>query len=188
MAKLITMFFILIAIQAMILVFYNPSDPTAGSSEIEIRLNATSVICPGSTTPISCAASSVDCGCPAASTNALWGFITNIKDWGTLDFVLAFVGLSATLIATGIIAGSVFGFKTDFIIFAGAISGIISIGSVFVQLASIIMKDINTLFTDGARICNNCGPSVLITALIVGPFAFYYFWTVLDWWRGRDGM
>lgn len=172
----------------MILIFANPTE----TNDIEIRYNATSVMCPGATVPITCDYTVINCCAGSASnsttTNALWGFVTNIEDWDSGQFIIGFVTIAVTLMAAGIIAGAVFGFKTDFIMFAALIGGLVSIGSVFIQLANIFRSDISTMFTDTARgiYCNNCGVANLMTALIIGPFAFYYFWMVISWWRGQD--
>lgn len=151
MAKLINMFFILIAIQAMLLLYYNPT--TTGGD-------------PGS---------------------SIWEFIMNIDNWNSLGFILAMVGIAAGIGLVGVAASAIFAFKTDFLIFAAAIPGFISMGVIFVNLANVF-RDFLTgmIFTDCLAVVGSCAAVNTIVALTIGPFAFYYVWTIVEWWRGKD--
>jgi hypothetical protein len=151
MAKLSTMFFFLIIIQASLILF-------AGSS----------------------------------GGGDLWDFVWNIDKWGSLAFILTLGAIAAGVGLVGISSGSIFGFKTDFLIMGPAIIGLISIGAVFTQLANVIKNElISRVFTsciadailDSSYICR---PAVFIVAITIGPIAFYYVWTVISWWKNQD--
>ena len=149
MAKLATMFFILIALQAVMTLYAAPSY-------------------------------TVD--------TPLWEFVTNIDNWSSLNFILGLVGIAGGVALAGIIAGTVFGFKTDFIIFAGAIGGFISIGVVFVNFANMIRDELTAFFGAVDPTCTlaSCALVTWILAITIAPIAFYYVWTVVEWWRGKD--
>ena len=120
--------------------------------------------------------------------NQVWTFVMNMDRWGDLTFILTLFSIAAGIGLVGIAASSIFGFKIDFLVLATAIGGLISIGYVFSNLATIVRADlINRVFTTciGAPLMS-CTPANFIVAITVGPFAFYYVWTVLEWWRGRD--
>jgi len=165
MAKLATMFFVLIAIQAVLLMY--------GSSTV-------------------------------AETD-IWTFITNMERWGSLTFILAVIGIAGGIGLTGIAAASTFGFKTDFLIFAPAVAGFISLGVVLTDLARFMNSQMTSYFfhcdpsltgttlVDGVATANlaYCLTSQtaivnFIIALTIGPLAFYYMWTIVEWWRGKD--
>jgi len=144
MAKLFSMFLVLIAIQAVLIIFV---------------------------------------GQEAVNTD-IWNFITNMSEWGTLDFILAIVGLTGIGLV-GVAAASAFGFKSDFIILAAAIPGLISIGAVFTNLATFVYSQVNGLFFPTCA--DPCFKTTFLVAMTIGPIALYYVWTVLEWWRGKDG-
>lgn len=144
MAKLITMFMILIALQACILIYQD-------SSQMD---------------------------------NAIWNFVMNMDQWSSLTFILSLFAIAGGLALVGIIAGSTFGFKTDFIILAQAIAGFITIGAVFTQFASIVKSELTSRIFVGCT--GSCAPANFIVAITVGLLAFYYVWTVIEWWRGKD--
>lgn len=145
MAKLMTMFLILIAIQACLLIYAAPN----------------------------------------SLTTDLWTFVTNMDNWNNIDFILALVGIAGAIGLTGIVAGTMFGFKTDFLIFAPAVAGLLSMGVVFTQLASTMRSELISRFFPTCDL-SNCGPVTFIIAITIGPIALYYAWTVIEWWRGKD--
>jgi hypothetical protein len=148
MAKLMSMFLVLIVIQSALLIYTNQT----------------------------------------AVDNVLWNFVMNLHQWGNLAFVLALIGIAAGIGLVGVAAASTFGFKTDFLIFAPAIAGFISLGVVLTNLASVIQGElIGSVFTT-CDISNPilCGPVNLILALTVGWLGLFYTWTIIEWWRGKD--
>ena len=169
MAKLAVMFFVLIAIQAMLIIYANQDPAGAGLG------------------------------------GDIWTFIMNLDRWGSRTFVLALVGIAAGIGLIGIIAANTFGFKTDFLIFAPAVFGFITLGVVFTNLAVFLKKEIiamalkcdpgltGTTIVEGV-VTNNltyCLDSQaylsnFIVGIIIGPLAFYYVWTIVEWWRGKD--
>ena len=165
MAKLITMFFILIAIQACLLVYGGH--------------------CNNLTPGLDGIFGTDDDICSDAGTN-IWEFIMNIDNWNSLTFILTLVGIAAGIGLVGVAAGAVFGFKTDFLLLAGAIGGIISMGVIFVNLANTIRDELIARIFTGCTLTGSCSPANFIVAIIVGPFALYYVWTVIEWWRGKD--
>ena len=148
MAKLITMFFILIALQAGMLLFYNSS----------------------------------------SANTQLWDFLWNQDNWTSLGFILTVGALAAGLLLAGITAGTSFRFITDFIVMGPAIVGLISIGVVFTNFTNLIRKElISNIFTECVDLSPiACTPVNFIIAITIGPIAFYYVWTVCEWWRGKD--
>ena len=150
MAKLFSMFVVLIAVQACLILY---ADPTYTSE-----------------TP-------------------LWKFVMGINNsWNTLEFITAIVGIAAGVWLVGIAASSIFGFKTDFLVFAPAITGLVSIGVIFINLGRAMQDElISRVFTT----CNlisplTCSPVTFIIAITIGPVALFYVWTVIEWWRGKD--
>jgi hypothetical protein len=118
----------------------------------------------------------------------IWQFVTGLNTWGTLGFILALLGIAGGIGLVGIAAASTFGFKTDFLIFAPAIAGLISMGLVFTNLAKALQDDlIGRIFTT-CDIANPilCTPVTFIIAITIGPVALYYVWTIIEWWRGKD--
>ena len=153
-ARLITMFLILIALQACLLIYVAPGE--------------------------------------AENTN-LWTFVTNIDNWNSLTFILTLVAIAAGIGLVGVAAGSVFGFRTDFLLLAPAIGGIISMGVVFVNLGNVIRNELfsNIFSVSAGGDCAidaiaTCTPVTYLVAIIIGPMALYYVWTVIEWWRGKD--
>ena len=146
MAKLSTMFFVLIAIQACLMLYQDiPPDATD-----------------------------------------LWNFVWGMDSWGTETFLLSLTAIAAALFASGITSGTLFGFKTDFLIMGPAIAGLLTIGAIFTNLASQIQVDLNASFFPGCVGLDVCSPSLFFIAITIGPLAFYYAWTVVEWWRGKD--
>ena len=148
MAKLMTMFLILIAIQACLIIY---TDQTPENTMI-------------------------------------WQFVTGMNTWGTLGFILALLGIAAGIGLVGIAAASTFGFKTDFLIFAPAIAGLISMGIVFTNLAKALQDDLISRIFTTCDIANPllCTPVTFIVAITIGPVALFYVWTIIEWWRGKD--
>lgn len=151
-AKLMTMFLILIALQAVMMMYHNPlvDNQTLGNTQI-------------------------------------WDFLWNMDNWSSIGFILTLSAIAAAIGLTGITSGSVFGFKTDFLIMAPAIGGLISMGVVFTNLANVVRDELTSrVFTDCIASSLPCTPVLFIVALTIGPIAFYYAWTVIEWWRGKD--
>lgn len=149
MAKLITMFFILIALQACLILYANPT----------------------------------------TEDTDIWTFVTNVDNWNSLTFILGLIGIAVGIGVVGIaIAG--FGYKTDFLIFSLAIAGFISMGVVFVNLANVLRDELIARFFTSCAVTDftstACSPVNWIIAIVIGPLAFYYVWTVIEWWRGKD--
>lgn len=165
MAKLMTMFFVLIAIQGVLLLYGSQTD----------------------------------------TGTDIWTFVTNMDRWGSLPFVLALIGIAGGIGLVGIAAASTFGFKTDFLIFAPAVAGFISLGVVLTNLAMFLKNQLTSMFfhcdpaMTGTMLVNNVLTNKLtyclssqttivnfIVAMTIGPLALYYVWTIIEWWRGKD--
>jgi len=150
MAKLVTLFFIMVAIQASLLMFAQQTPQTTD----------------------------------------LWSFMTNIDNWNSLTFILTLVGIAGAIGLVGIAATSLFGFKTDFLMLAPAIAGLISMGVVFINLANVLRDElVSRVFTDcgvSPAALHACAPVNWILAITIAPLAFFYVWTVMEWWRGKD--
>ena len=147
MAKLVTMFFVLIVIQACLLLY----------------------------------------GAPTPANTNLWDYVINIDNWNSLTFIVTLVSIAAGIGLVGVAAGSIFGFKTDFLMLAPAIGGLISMGVVFVNLGNVIRAElIGRVFTDCTGILTNCTPVNFILAITIAPMALFYVWTIISWWRNTD--
>lgn len=148
MAKLVTMFMILIAIQAALLLYH---DQTPQNTDI-------------------------------------WTFVTNLDNWNSLKFITTLATIAAILAGVGIAGSTFFGFKVDSVLFAGAIGGLISMGVIFVNLANVLRNELISRFfyVAGCSLGNPCPPVTWIIAITIGPFALYYVWAVVEWWRGKD--
>ena len=119
--------------------------------------------------------------------NAVWNFVININNWSSISFLLGLIGIAGGIGLIGIAAGTAFGFKTDFLIFAGAIAGFISMGSIFVNLGNVLRDDlIARVFVGDSCTLASCAPVTFIIAITIAPVAFFYAWTVIEWWRGKD--
>lgn len=149
MAKLITLFMILVAIQACLILY-------------------------GDSTP---------------EDTDIWSFVTNLDNWNSLEFIVSIAALAAVLASVGIAGSTFFGFKVDSVLFASVIAGILSMGVVFVNLGNVLRNElISRLFYSSCSILepNACAPANWILAITLGPFALYYVWTAVEWWRGKD--
>jgi hypothetical protein len=141
----------------------------------------------------------------AGDGGGIWSFIMNMDRWGSLTFTLALVGIAAGIGLVGIIAASTFGFKTDFLIFAPAVAGFISLGVVLTNLAMFLKNQlidiafkcdpglagtviVNGIVTPMLTYCTDSQTyaATFIIGIIIGPLAFYYVWTIVEWWRGKD--
>jgi len=126
------------------------------------------------------------------SNNSLWDLVTHPEHWKTTSFVEALLTLSWGMILVGVVAGSIFGFKTDFIIFAPAVAGLIGMGVIIFQLYDVLSSDLAARFgctyLDPALgpTLTNCPPVQWILWITVSPLAVYYIWTVVENWRGKD--
>lgn len=148
MAKLATMFLILIALQACLIIY---SDKTPDNTD-------------------------------------LWKFVTGMANWSSLGFIVTLTAIAAAVIYGGISPGGFMGFRYDFLIMAPAIGGLIGLGVVFTSLATVIRDElVSRIFTTcDLSTLIGCNPVIFIIAITVGPVAFYYAWTVVEWWRGKD--
>ena len=185
MARLLTMFMVLIALQAVLVLY------TAGTAS------------PGNSCSIHTLGGSSECGshsgcswdagtstCTGTESNSLWTFLIQTDKWNSTFFIILMVGMSLTILIPALfIGGATFRFITDFMVFAPAVGFLIAIGVVFMNLAAFIRSEIlarilpTWCMTPGGGLCPT---GVYILAVFVAPFAFYYMWTVIEWWRGRD--
>jgi len=117
-----------------------------------------------------------------------WELVTNSANWNNTTFILSIIGIAGSIGLVGIVAGSIFGFKTDFIIFAIAIPGLISLGLPFVNLYNVLSSEITSRFFPGCGvgIATGCNITNLILATTLGAVFVFYVFTVIDWWRNRD--
>lgn len=119
-------------------------------------------------------------------SNDIWTFVTSLDNWGSTTFLISLGAIAAAIGLTGITSGSIFGFKTDFLIMGPAIAGLISIGAVFVQFGNILRDELVSKFACVESSVAACPSANFIVAVLIGPLAFYYAWTVIEWWRGKD--
>ena len=130
-------------------------------------------------------------------STVIWTFINGLDGWGTSAFTLTLIGIAAGIGLIGIAAASTFGIKTDFLIFAPAIAGFITVGVVLSNLANFMRSELTSriFYCDPAAlalaILEDCeasatSTSTFIVAIIIGPIALYYVWTIIEWWRGKD--
>jgi len=182
MAKLTSMFFILIALQVALILY-----ATAGNIQGPCTHVGSGDECNSGYICSNMTMGSTQCVKSGEST-FLWSFITDfvfLSKWTVTDLLTAICGIAASLAISTIIAGSVFKFITDFIVLAPAVAGILTIGVVFTNFANF-MRNFLSQYVFVGCITGTCAASTLLTAAIVGPLAFYFAWTVFDWWRGKD--
>lgn len=126
------------------------------------------------------------------SGSLVWDFVTNITNWNGTGFILLFLGVASLALVSGIIAGTTFGFKTDFLLFAGQVAAFISFGGIMVQLANVINNLVYGILYDPAicnagTACSNIHQiTVFITASLIGAIAIMYILSVIDWWRRAE--
>lgn len=122
------------------------------------------------------------------SNTDLWTFVTNMDNWNSAVFVLGVFGLALSIGLATIVVGGFLGVKTDFMVFAVAIPGLITMGIVFKNFATFMRDELTSRLAaiDPACLLEACPAANWITAVVVGPIAFYYVWTVVEWWRGKD--
>lgn len=123
------------------------------------------------------------------SGSLIWDFVTNITNWNGTGFILLFLGVASLALVSGIIAGTTFGFKTDFLLFAGQIGAFISFGGIMVQLANVMISGLSGIFYDPSH-CGACTGysqiAVFFTAAFIGVIAIIYILSVVDWWRRAE--
>lgn len=153
MAKLFTLFLVLIAIQAAILIYGGGDNAESNPQQ-----------------------------------NTLWSFVTRMDLWESSNLITVFGTIALALVAGGITSGSYFTQKLDFPIMAAVVGGLLSIGAVFSQLADIFRSELMArVFTACTGTSWTACPSAnFIVAMVIGPLAFYYAWTVVEWWRAKD--
>jgi hypothetical protein len=118
---------------------------------------------------------------------AMWDLITHPFKFSSTDWILSSLAIVATVgWVTAITVGQVFGFKTDFIIFAPAIPGLLSVLLIAEQLWTALEGKLYPLFCNTANVSITCPTVQWILWLTISPLIFYYAWTVLEWWRGKD--
>lgn len=202
MAKLFTMFLILIALQACLILYTNSGhfqyDSTGGVVSCTHLYQQGGNLGSGMDCikDYTCQNSSIDEGATYGlyclqygEGTSLWNFVFNLDRWNILDFLMVSGVIAAGLLLSGIASGGgTFRFVTDFIIIAPAIAGLASIGIIFTNFANLIRSELVARFftscPSGAG--SICPPAVFIVGVIVGPIAFYYVWTVISWWRGQE--
>lgn len=118
------------------------------------------------------------------SENILYRFITNSNQWSGSNLWDSILGISLAVAGTGIVAGVMLGFVTDFMMFAVAIFGLMSIGFIFIQFQQLFRSELFAFFA--CTSAETCKAADWITWVIVAPIAFLYIWTVVEWWRGKD--
>jgi hypothetical protein len=117
--------------------------------------------------------------------NVLFLFITNSTGWSSTQILTDLIGVAATVGLAGIIAGSVFGFKTDFLLLSTMVGGLLLIGSILISLNVVFTSQMASIF--GCTDLTTCDPANWVTWIVIAPIAFLYVWTVLEWWRTPSG-
>jgi len=118
-------------------------------------------------------------------STAIWQVATNPFDWTGLSFFGTFIIIASGVGVTGLVIGGVIGIKTDFMLFAALVAGLITLGAPIISLAATLQAHASSMF------CPGIDPAVLVcplatifTALTTGSLAIYYVMTVIAWWRG----
>ena len=136
------------------------------------------------------ASPSID-GTPVHQTD-LWLFMVSLDMWSSIGFIVTLGSIAAAITFVGISSGGTFRFLTDVILFSPVIIGLIGLGVVFTNLANLVADELTTrLFPEcmsDAFIASgfSCNPVIFLVAITIGPIAFFYVWTVIEWWRGKD--
>jgi len=122
---------------------------------------------------------------PTAEDTDLWTAVSNPTNWGSKEFLLAIIGISAGAAAVAAIVTSAIGVKSDLLIFAGAVVGFLSIGVILRTLGVWMQAQLTTIFC-GDVFAGTCSPANFVTWGSVGVIGFYYIFTVVEWWRLKD--
>lgn len=125
---------------------------------------------------------------PMSTTSGgnMWEFVMDLDNWASVTFLVSLIGFAG--LALGGIAAGAFGYKADLLIWAGAIAGFISLGSIFVNLANVLRDDlIARVFVGPTCTIASCPPVTYFVGITIGVVALFYVWTVIEWWRGNVG-
>ena len=109
----------------------------------------------------------------ATPFSSLLSLIFNINLWSTQDLITKIMALALTAGITGIIAGNLLGFKSDFLIFAGLAAIFLSYGMLIMNLGIYLNS---TPYISGTP----------IALIIIAPMVVIYLYTILKFWRGWD--
>jgi len=170
MGKFGNMLIILIIIQAVLIIFHG-QDCTTYTSISGNPLFGNVTESGGNTT--------TTCG-------SVWEIVVNPDRWNSVTFILTFILVAGGLGAAGAIVGTYFGFTTDFIVFAPLIASLAAMGVVFTNLYTTLFNPLVSMF-ECVDLTGQCAQTVrYILIPLVGIPAFYYFWTLIEWWRGKD--
>jgi hypothetical protein len=174
MARLLVFIMILIALQAGIVLYYNPVQGSTCTTDADCDIAG------GSTC--------VEGACEKTSST-IWTFLINLsRNRSSSDWILLITGFALATLVTGVIAGSLIGVKvTDFIIFAGLVATLLGFVSIFGAFAAIMRDEIISRLgtVDGCTV-TVCPAIDILTLLSIGVMGFIYVWTVIDWWRLKD--
>lgn len=118
-------------------------------------------------------------------STAIWQAATNPFSWATLSFFGSIVFIASGLGFFGAWVGTLVGIKTDFMVFAVLITGLISLGYPIVGLAGVLQAHSAGVFCPGIADPLSCPMAIVITAITTGALTIYYMLTVVAWWRGR---
>ena len=118
------------------------------------------------------------------SYNPLWQVLVS-PSWNSL-LILVTAGSIAVGLGWGaaVVMGSVFGLKTDFMVFAVMIPGIFTWGTLIYDFRKLLYAEFAPKFMCKAGAL--CIPADVIAILTGGILALWFIFGVIDWWRGRD--
>jgi len=128
-------------------------------------------------------------GTSTDTSGNIYSLIVNPSGWESNWMVLSLLAVALFTTTSGIAAGTIFGFKTDFLLFGTTISGLLALLAVpLINLWQVAYMEFIAVFMPGcgAGVEFGCAQADLIVGVLFGPILIMVIWTVVDWWRGRD--
>lgn len=173
MGKFGNMLIILIIVQAVLIIFHGQDCVTYTSTNFTLGTEGVNITESGGNVTTTC--------------GSVWEIVTNPDRWNSLTFIATFVLVAGALGAIGAIAGTYFGFTTDFIVFAPLVASLAAMGVVLTNLYTTLFGPLVSMF-GCSSLTGQCAQTVrYILIPLVGIPAFIYFWTLIEWWRGKEG-
>ena len=121
------------------------------------------------------------------TNTSLWQIVTQPQNWNSLTFILTISAISLGIGAAGAFVGTMFGLKTDFMVFSSMIPGLLSLCVPIINFAVMIGKYSAQIFCSPAAIdMTGCPAAMWMVIITGGVLGVYYLFTVIDWWRSRD--
>lgn len=106
---------------------------------------------------------------------------------GSLNFFLTFIGISTVMGLVGLVAGSQFGFKTDFLVFAPVVFSFALTAQIFINLWSFMYSNLSAMIGASCVASYTCDNFIRgVLGFCIGLPALYYVLVIIEWWRNSS--